>query len=93
MADMGLLEKSLAYLERLANVIVLNPTAVQSSLIDNVCKLADRLKFYDLTDERDDAANFATENYNRPDNSWLKDLIAIQQSYNVSFFGLKMGLY
>lgn len=81
---MGLLEKSLAYLERLSNVIVQNPNAVQSSLINNVCKLADRLKFYDLTDERDDAANFTTENYNRPDNSWLKDLISIQQSYNVS---------
>lgn len=85
LADVGLLEKSLAYLERLGNVIVQNPNAVQPSLINNVCKLADRLKFYDLTDERDDATNFTMENYNRPDNSWLKDLIAIQQSYNVSY--------
>lgn len=83
---MGFLEKSLSYLERLANVIVQNPTAVQSSLVNNVCKLADRLKFYDITDERDDSVNFSDEFYNRPDNSWLKDLMTIQQSYNVSIF-------
>lgn len=81
---MGCLEKSLAYLERLANIIIQNPTVVQSSLVNNVCKLADRLKFYDITDEQEDSANFADESYNRPDNSWLKDLINIQQSYNVN---------
>ncbi|KAJ8938476.1 hypothetical protein NQ318_004116 [Aromia moschata] len=47
LADRGLLEKSLHYLEKVSSYVVSNPTAVQPHFVDKVCTLADRLKFCD----------------------------------------------
>ncbi|XP_049821203.1 protein transport protein Sec16A-like isoform X4 [Aethina tumida] len=83
LADRGLLEKSLAYLEKLSGYIIANPTGVPSALIDNVCNLADRLKFSDPVgdadvDETEFGANLETS---RPDHSWLKELRSIQNDH------------
>lgn len=85
MADRGLLEKALSYLEHLAIVIIQSPSIIQPSLIKSVCKLGDRLKYYDIADDPDESANYSTDTLNnRPDNSWLKDLRLIQKEYEVS---------
>lgn len=85
LADRGLLEKALSYLEHLAVVIVQNPSIIQPSLVDSVCKLGDRLKYYDIADDPDESTNYSTDILsNRPDNSWLKDLRLIQKEYKVS---------
>lgn len=84
LADRGLLEKALFYLEHLAVVITQNPSVIQPSLINSVCKLGDRLKYNDMVDDPDETGNFSNDSFsNRPDNSWLKDLRAIQGEYKV----------
>lgn len=66
-------------------MIVQNPTAFTSSLINNVCTLGDRLKYYDLIDDPDEAVNYGNESLsNRPDKTWLKDLRTMLNEYNVS---------
>ncbi|KAK9872597.1 hypothetical protein WA026_018729 [Henosepilachna vigintioctopunctata] len=86
LADRGLLEKSLAYLERISLYIINNPSNVQSSLVNNVCTLADRLKYYDPIGPEEEDENVDGEVDNRLDNSWLKGLRAILNDIN-------MGLY
>ncbi|XP_045460644.1 protein transport protein Sec16B isoform X2 [Harmonia axyridis] len=82
LASFGLLQKSLAFLERIALYITNNPSNVQSSLVNNVCNLADRLKYYDLVsvdDEEESAEHMAD---NRLDNTWLKTLKTLQDNIN-----------
>ncbi|XP_030749352.1 protein transport protein Sec16B isoform X3 [Sitophilus oryzae] len=83
LADAGLLEKSLLYLERLASHIIAQPTGVSPVLIDGVCALSDKLKFHDpLGDPDEDESAFGSDlETSRPDNSWLKDLKAIQNDF------------
>lgn len=79
LADRGLLEKALLYLEKVSYSILQNPSLVQLSLISQVCQLADRLKYCDPVEE-----SFEGDlDTSRPDNSWLKDLKAIEEDYNV----------
>ncbi|XP_072391264.1 uncharacterized protein Sec16 isoform X2 [Diabrotica undecimpunctata] len=83
LVDRGLVEKSLAYLENIASVIVANPSLVEISFVDNVYNLADRLKFYDLVGEVEDESQFGGMlETNRPDNSWLKDLKNVQNDFH-----------
>ncbi|KAG5880668.1 hypothetical protein JTB14_037567 [Gonioctena quinquepunctata] len=82
LADRGLLEKALAYLENIAGCIDADPASVQASLVDNVCALADRLKFCDPVGEVEDESEFGgILETNRPDHSWLKRLRAIQNDF------------
>lgn len=83
LVDRGLVEKSLAYLEKISTFIIAYPKLVQSSLVDNVYNLADRLKFYDLdlVGEAEDESEFGG-----PDSSWLKVLKSIQNGFRVRFF-------
>ncbi|XP_018571551.1 uncharacterized protein LOC108911173 isoform X2 [Anoplophora glabripennis] len=82
LADYGLLEKSLQYLEKISAYVVNNPASVQPSFIGKVCSLADRLKFYDPVGEMEDESEFGgILETSRPDNSWLKDLRAVQSDY------------
>lgn len=68
-------------------MIVQNPTAYRSSLINNACTLGDRLKYYDLVDDPDETLNYGNESLSsRPDKTWLKDLRTIQSDYNVSLW-------
>ncbi|ENN72297.1 hypothetical protein YQE_11040, partial [Dendroctonus ponderosae] len=47
-------------------------------LVDSVCTLADRLKFYDPVGDIEDESSFGDAlDTSRPDNSWLKDLRAV----------------
>ncbi|XP_066150746.1 protein transport protein Sec16B isoform X3 [Euwallacea fornicatus] len=79
LADFGLLQRSLRYLEQLAGRIVSNPLVVSPVLLDRVCNLADKLKFCDPVDDQDDELEFGTAlESSRPDNSWLKALRAVQ---------------
>ncbi|CAH1130815.1 unnamed protein product [Ceutorhynchus assimilis] len=82
LADFGLLQRSLQYLELIAARIISNPNGVTPALVDGVYELSDKLKFYDLVGEAEDESEFggALET-SRPDNSWLKDLRAIQNDY------------
>ncbi|XP_048517146.1 protein transport protein Sec16B [Dendroctonus ponderosae] len=78
LADVGLLQKSLQYLERLAVRIIYNPVGAPPGLVDSVCTLADRLKFYDPVGDIEDESSFGDAlDTSRPDNSWLKDLRAV----------------
>lgn len=85
MADMGLLEKALQYLEQLSLSIIQNPSVSQPTIVDRVCKLADRLKYHDLVGDADESALEGDLNNSRPDNSWLKDLKAVQNDFHVSY--------
>lgn len=86
LADRGLLEKALNYIERVSEVIIANPSASDQRFIDNVCRLADRLKFYDpVGDVGEDESQYGTQlETSRPDHSWLKDLRSIQNDFQVS---------
>lgn len=84
MAERGLLQKSLAFLERTALYIINNPSNVQSSLVNNVCNLADRLKYYDPVSLEDEDENVEQLYDNRLDNTWLKSLKMLQENVNVS---------
>ncbi|RZC42229.1 uncharacterized protein BDFB_009106, partial [Asbolus verrucosus] len=79
LADVGLLEKALSYLEKIANFIVKNPGAVDRSLVNDVYLLADRLKYYDPVGDGEEDTDFDSC---RLDNLWLKDLKRIQNDYN-----------
>lgn len=57
-----------------------NPAKIESDLINNVSKLADRLKYYDPVG--DGEGDFDTS---RLDNSWLEDLTRVQNEINVSY--------
>ncbi|XP_023012010.2 endoplasmic reticulum export factor secretory 16 isoform X2 [Leptinotarsa decemlineata] len=82
LADRGLLEKSLGYLESIAGCIEADPTSVQASFVENVCMLADKLKFYDPVGDIEDESEFGgIMETSRPDNSWLKKLRAIQGDF------------
>ncbi|CAH1974224.1 unnamed protein product [Acanthoscelides obtectus] len=85
LADYGLLEKSLNYLEKISNFITLDPASMQQSFVDNVCELADRLKFHDPIGEEvlEDESQFGGGGLetNRPDHSWLKELRAVQDGF------------
>lgn len=82
LADFGLLEKSLAYLEKIAISILLRPSESQPDLVDSVCELGDRLKYCDPVEDPD--VGEGDVDTPRPDNSWLRDLKAIQRDYDVS---------
>ncbi|XP_076251335.1 endoplasmic reticulum export factor secretory 16 isoform X3 [Rhynchophorus ferrugineus] len=88
LADFGLLDKALQYLERLASHIVAQPVSTHLSLIERVCSLADKLKFHDpLGDPDEDEPGFGDDlETSRPDNLWLKDLKAIQNDYQAGKF-------
>ncbi|KRT78287.1 hypothetical protein AMK59_7091, partial [Oryctes borbonicus] len=84
LSDYGLSEKALAYLEKVSQAIIQNPSAFESTLVDRVCHLADRLKYYDPVEETDENAPSEGDiEVSRPDNSWLKDLKAIQNDYQM----------
>ncbi|XP_044761083.1 protein transport protein Sec16B isoform X2 [Coccinella septempunctata] len=105
LVDRGLLQKSLAYLERVALYITNNPSNVQSSLVNNVCNLADRLKYYDPVSVEEEEEDNAEQFYdNRLDNTWLKSLKILLDNINsgrTSYGGndmtltdtIKSGLY
>lgn len=82
MADVGLLEKALLHLEKIANFIVKHPNLVDGKLINQVTHLADRLKYYDPIGDGDGY----DEDYgtNRVDNLWLNNLRKVQNEVNVS---------
>lgn len=84
MADVGLLEKSLAYLEQTSLSILQNPSASQPALVDAVCDLSDRLKYCDPAEDLD--VGEGAVDTPRPDISWLRDLKIIQRDYNVSTY-------
>lgn len=85
LADYGLLEKSLAYLEAVSLSIIANPSLVDPSLISEVSNLADKLKFYDPVGEVEDESEFGgILETSRLDHSWLKNLRAIQEDYQVT---------
>lgn len=86
MADRGLLEKSLAYLEQISGYITQNPTLVQSDFVEKVFELADKLKYYDPIGDADEG----DLDRSKPEMSWLNDLKIIQNDLKVSFF-LKFG--
>lgn len=75
------MEKSLGYLEQVSLSILQNPNTAQPSLIDQVCILADRLKYYDPVEDLDVLEGDADNS--RLGNTWLRDLEAIQQDYSV----------
>lgn len=81
LADVGLLEKALSYLEKIANFIVKNPGIAEGGLVNEVALLADRLKYYDPVGDGEEETDFDSS---RPDNSWLKDLRRVQNDYTVS---------
>ncbi|KAK5649877.1 hypothetical protein RI129_000906 [Pyrocoelia pectoralis] len=80
LADRGLLEKSLAYLEKIAVATTQNPAIAQPTLIRQVCALADKLKYCDLIE---DSLEGDAECDNRPDNTWLKDMKTVERNYNI----------
>lgn len=84
LADRGLLENALAYLERVSMSITQNPAIAEASLIDRICTLADRLKYVDRVADPDELSAATSPEYNRPDNTWLKDLRSIQSDFQVS---------
>lgn len=84
LADRGLLEKSLAYLEKITLAILQNPGVAQSSLVTQVCQLGEKLKYYDPVEEEAFEGD-GTLDTSRPDHSWLKELKAIESDFNVSF--------
>ncbi|XP_060525165.1 protein transport protein Sec16A isoform X2 [Cylas formicarius] len=80
LADFGLPEKSLAYLEKLAEYIVGSPGEVSPTFVDHVCVLADRLKFYDPVGDVEDESQFGSLlETSRPDRSWLDALKTVQR--------------
>ncbi|CAG9858230.1 unnamed protein product [Phyllotreta striolata] len=82
LVDRGLVEKSLAYLEKISSFIVSNPTLVEASFVDNVYNMADKLKFNDLVGDVEDETEFGSIlETSRPDISWLKDLKAVQDDF------------
>lgn len=90
LADYGLLEKSLAYLEAVSVSIIANPGLLHPSLINKVYNLADKLKFYDPVGEVEDESEFGgILETSRLDHSWLKNLRAIQDDYQVIFYCIK----
>ncbi|XP_031333558.1 uncharacterized protein LOC116163652 isoform X5 [Photinus pyralis] len=80
LADRGLLDKSLAYLEKIAVAVTQNPGLAQPTLIHQVCTLGDRLKYCDIVE---DALEGDTECDNRPDTTWLRDLKAFEKNINI----------
>lgn len=82
MADHGLLEKGLLYLERVALSIKQDPARVQQSLVSRVCELADRLKYCDPVQDDADLDS------SRADSSWLADLKIVLDNYTVSYYKL-----
>lgn len=84
-----MLEKALSYLEQISLKIIQNPSAAQPSLVSKVCRLADRLKFYDpVGAEADESQINIGLDSSRLDNSWLKDINAIKNDFNVSKLNL-----
>lgn len=87
MADRGLLEKSLAYLEQISASIVQNPAIVTPSFVDKVYELADKLKYNDLVGDADDShLGDGDLDRSRVETSWLNDLKKIQSDFNVRYF-------
>ncbi|CAH0559554.1 unnamed protein product [Brassicogethes aeneus] len=86
LADRGLPEKSLSYLEKLSEYVVKNPSTVSGKLVDAVCDLADRLKYSDPVGDDDDVdeSQFGvrSQETSRPDQTWLKDLRAVQSEFH-----------
>ncbi|KAK4881738.1 hypothetical protein RN001_005057 [Aquatica leii] len=80
LADNGLLEKALTYLEKISLAILHNSSVAQQSLIRQVTVLADRLKYYDLVDDSLEGENNLIDN--RPDSSWLKELKEVEKDFN-----------
>ncbi|XP_018332218.1 uncharacterized protein LOC108741774 isoform X3 [Agrilus planipennis] len=83
MSDRGLLEKSLAYLERVATTILQNPVEYQPSLVASVCHLADRLKYCEPVVVEDPDADVVDYTSTRADNTWLKNLKSVEDNYKV----------
>lgn len=76
MADYGLMEKSLLYIEQIAVNINNDPTKYKTEFIQQVYTLGDRLKFHDpvCKDSLDDVANLL----------WLERIGAVSQQLKVS---------
>ncbi|GJQ86246.1 hypothetical protein Trydic_g8945 [Trypoxylus dichotomus] len=84
LSDYGMSEKALAYLEKVSQIIIQNPSTFEPTLVDRVCHLADKLKYYDPVEETDENAPLEGDlEVSRPDNSWLKDLKTIQNDYQM----------
>lgn len=84
LADRGLLEKSLSYLEQVSTAILKNPTIVQASLVDKIYELADKLKYCDPVGDVDDSNIGDGEmEKSRIEASWLNDLRTLQNDFNV----------
>ncbi|XP_050306362.1 uncharacterized protein LOC126743361 isoform X3 [Anthonomus grandis grandis] len=75
LADFGLLQRSLQYLELLASGIIRNLTVFSGPVLESICELSDKLKFYDPVGDVEDESEFgAALETSRPDKSWLKSL-------------------
>lgn len=71
-------------MEAVSLSIIANPGLVHPNFINEVCKLADKLKFYDPVGEVEDESEFGgILETSRLDHSWLKNLRAIQEDYQV----------
>lgn len=93
LADYGLLEKSLAYLESISLSIIASPGLASLSIINEVFNLADKLKFYDPVGEIEDESEFGGMlETSRLDHSWLKNLRAIQEDYQVQLLSCNMSV-
>lgn len=64
--------------------VIANPALAHPQLINEVYNLADKLKFYDPVGEVEDESEFGgILETSRLDHSWLKNLRAIQDDYQV----------
>lgn len=87
LADRGLLEKSLSYLEKLSTYIVHHPTTVDVKFVQSVYNLADKLKYYDPVGDVEDESEFGgMSETSRAENTWLKDLKGVLEDPNVNIF-------
>lgn len=86
LSDRGLLEKALAYLEKVSQAIIQNRTAIQPSFINRVCTLADKLKYYDALEDAEENSALRDGQFDQQDQQWLQELKIVQNDYNVRFF-------
>lgn len=86
LADRGLLEKSLSYLEKLSTYIVRHSTTVEMKFVESVYNLADKLKYYDPVGDAEDETEFGgMSETSRAENTWLIDLRAVLNDPNARF--------
>lgn len=80
LADRGLLEKSLSYLEQISATVLQNPSTITSVPIDKLYELADKLKYYDPVGDADDGDLDKT----RTESSWLNQLERLHNDFTVN---------